>query len=90
MDSTCILIGQQVCFSSTTKHENDVSYMIDCLQVVRSYIQFYERNKRASHIVFLFVKSETNNFINDIKHVLRATENMFYFLDDMIIRKEMV
>ena len=27
---------------------------------------------RASYIVFLFVKSEKNNFINEIKHILPA------------------
>ena len=35
--STCVLIGQQVCFHSAMKHENDVSDMIACLQVVRTY-----------------------------------------------------
>ena len=31
------LIGLKVCFHSAMKHENDVSNMVDCLQVVRSY-----------------------------------------------------
>ena len=35
MDSTCILIGQQVCSYtySAMKHENDVSGMAGCVQV---------------------------------------------------------
>ena len=37
MDSTCVLIGLQVCFHSTMKHENDVSNMVGCLQAVRFY-----------------------------------------------------
>ena len=61
-----------MCFHSAMKHENDVSDLIGCLQVVRIYsftkeIKFYTR---ASYIVFLFVKSE-NNFIKQIKYVLR-------------------
>ena len=56
------------------KHENDVSYMVDYLQIVRSYsfIREMKLNIRVSYIVFLFVKSENNNFIKEIKHVLRA------------------
>ena len=39
VDTTCVLIGQQVCFHSAMKHENDVSnnYMAGCLQNVRIY-----------------------------------------------------
>ena len=33
MDSTCILIGQQVCFHSALNHKS----MVGCLQVVRIY-----------------------------------------------------
>ena len=33
----CILIGPAVCFHSAMKHENDVSNMVDCLQVVGMY-----------------------------------------------------
>ena len=43
------------------KHENDVGYMIGCLQVVRIYSFFF----------FLFFKAK-NNFIKEIKYVLRA------------------
>ena len=28
LDSTCVLIGQQVCFHSAMKHENDVSNVV--------------------------------------------------------------
>ena len=68
----CIFIGQQVCLHSTMKHENDVSYMIGCLQVVITY-SFMKEIKlyiRASYIIFLFVKLENNNFIKEIKHFL--------------------
>ena len=41
--------------------------------------RFERNNLRASYIVFLFVKTE-NNFINEIKHVLRAFIVTFYFL----------
>ena len=37
MFSTCILIGQQMCFQNAMKHENDVSNSFCCLQVVRIY-----------------------------------------------------
>ena len=30
-------MGLQVCFHSAIKHENDVSNMVGCLQVVRIY-----------------------------------------------------
>ena len=62
LDRVCILImiGLQV-------HKNDMSDMIDCLQVVRIY-RFMKEIKlyvRASYIVFLFVKTE-NNFIKEV------------------------
>ena len=69
----CVLIVLQVCFHSAMKHENDVSNVIGCLQIVRIY-SFMKEIKvyiRASYIVFLFVKIK-NNFIKEIKHVLRA------------------
>ena len=34
----CVLIGLQMCFHSAMKHENEVSNMVGCLQVVRIYI----------------------------------------------------
>ena len=37
LDSTCVLIGLQVCFYSAINHENDVSDTIGCLHVVRMY-----------------------------------------------------
>ena len=60
-------------FYSAIKHKNDVSTMVGCLQVVRIY-SFMKEIKvyiRASYVVFVFVKTE-NNFIKEIKHVLRA------------------
>ena len=68
-----LLIGQQVCFHNAMKHKNDVRNMVCCFQVVRIY-SFMKEIKvylSASYIVFLFVKTE-NNFIKEIKHVLRA------------------
>ena len=52
------------------KHENDVSNMVGCLQVVKicSFIKETKVYIRASYIVFIFVKTE-NNFIKEIKHV---------------------
>ena len=73
MDSTCVLIGLQVCFHSAMKQENDVSNIVGCLQAVRIY-SFMKEIKvyiRASYIIFLFVKTEYN-FIKEIKHVLDA------------------
>ena len=47
---------------------------IGCLHVARIYnfMEEIKLYKRASFIVVLFVKLETNNFIKEIKHVLRA------------------
>ena len=59
----CVLIGLLMYFHSVMKHEKDVSNMVDCLQVVRIY-SFMKEIKvyiLASHIVFLFVKTENNN-----------------------------
>ena len=44
------------------------------MQVVRiySFIKEIELYIRASYTVFLFVKLENDNFIKEIKHVLRA------------------
>ena len=75
LDSTCILIGLQVCYHSAVKHENDMGNMVDCLQVKRIIYSFMKETKvyiRASYIVFLFVKTENNNFKKEIKHVFRA------------------
>ena len=66
-----LMVNQQVCFHSVMKHENDVGDTIGCLEVVRIY-SFRKEIKLASYIAFLFVKSETNNFIKEIKHILRA------------------
>ena len=56
------------------KDENDVSYIIVCLQVVEMYslMKEIELYIRSSYIVFLFVKSESNIFIEEIKHNLCA------------------
>ena len=66
------------------KHEKDVRDGIDCLQVVRIYsfmkeIKLYNY-KRASYIVALYVNSETNNFVKEIKHVLRDFIAIFSIL----------
>ena len=75
MDSSCVLIGLQVCFHSAMKHEKwREQYGWCCLQVVRiySFMKKIEVYICASYIVFLFVKTENTNFIKEIKHVLRA------------------
>ena len=66
MDSTCVLIGLQVCFHSAMKHENNVRDIVGCLQVVRIYCFLKEIKVyiRASYIVFLFVTAKNNNFKN--------------------------
>ena len=49
-----------MCFHNAKKHENDVSDVISCLQVVTIY-SFMKEIKlfiRTSYIVFLFVKLE--------------------------------
>ena len=55
------------------KHEIGESNIAGCLQVLRIYSFMKEITVyiRASYIVFLFVKTK-NNFIKEIKHVLRA------------------
>ena len=63
----CVLIGLQVCFHSAMKHENDVSR---CGLTVS---ELWEITVSALYIVFLFVKTENNNFIKEIKHVVRAS-----------------
>ena len=54
-----LLIGQQVYFQSAMKHENDVSHIIGCLQVVRIYC-FMKKKLYicVSYIAFPFVKSK--------------------------------
>ena len=64
-----LLIGQQVCFDSCMKHENDVSDLFGCLQVIR--ICSFMREIKL-YIVYLYVKSENDYFIKKIKHVLRS------------------
>ena len=64
--SKCVLIGQQVCFHSAMKHENDVTIWLTVSEI-------WEFTVRTSYIVFLFVKTENDNFIKEIKHVVRAS-----------------
>ena len=59
------LIGQQVCFHSTMKHENDVSNVVWLSPL-------WEFTVSTSYIVFLFVITENNNFIKEIKHVVHS------------------
>ena len=68
------MIGLKVCFHSAMKHKNYVSNVVGLLQVVRIYNFMKEMTlySRASYIVFFFAKTENNNFIKEIKHVLRA------------------
>ena len=53
LGSTCVLIGLQMRFQSAMNHENDVSNMVGCLEVVRIYRQFYERNL-SIHTRFIY------------------------------------
>ena len=66
----CILIGQQDCFHRAMKLKNDMS---------SDNSQFHERNitiyVRALYIVFLFVKSENDNFIKEIIMFLLSAKN---------------
>ena len=70
MDCTCVSIGQQMCFYSAMKHGNDMTEMIICLQVVKSYS--FTKGMKLYILVFLLVKSENNDFIKEIKQVLRG------------------
>ena len=56
------------------KHWNDISNIVCFLQVVKiySFMRQIKLHKRASCIVFLFVKAKNNDFIKETKHVLRA------------------
>ena len=56
------------------KHENDASNIVGRLQVVTSYSFMKEITVyiHASYIVFFFVTMKTNDFIKEIKHVLRV------------------
>ena len=57
LDSTCVLIGLKVCFHSAMKHENDVSNMVGCLQVVRIYSFIKEIKNFSSLFLFVTVSS---------------------------------
>ena len=73
-DSKCVLIGR-VCFHNAMKQESEITDMIGCFtQIVRiySFIKEIKIYVRTSYIVFLFVKSENNNFIKEINHVLHG------------------
>ena len=58
----------QLYFPSAMRHEHDWSNMVACIQVVRiySFVMQIKLCIRASYIVFLFVKTENNNFINSM------------------------
>ena len=52
-DIKCILTSQRVCFQRAMKHENYVSNMIGCLQVVRIY-SFMKEIRLYSHALFIY------------------------------------
>ena len=52
------LVNKLVCVHSTTKHEN---YILSN--------EWWEFTVSASNIIFLFVKTENNNFIKEIKYL---------------------
>ena len=55
------LIGEQVCFHSALKHENDTITVIGCLQLVRIFSFMKEIKQYICTLyilVFLFVKLE--------------------------------
>ena len=73
LNSTCVLIGLQVCFHSAMKHENDVSNVV-WLSPSCEKLQFHERNQ-SIHVYELHISSFSllnteNNFIKEIKHVI--------------------
>ena len=73
MDSTCVLIGQQVCFDSVMKNENDVVIWLAVSKLWELTVSWKKlKYTYASHIVFLFAKTENDNFIKEIKHVISA------------------
>ena len=61
----CILTGQQVCFHSAMKHENNVCSMVGCLQVVRIYSFIKEIKLHVSYIVFVLVKTKNSSFVKN-------------------------
>ena len=69
MDSTCVLTGLQMCFHSAMKHENG-KWREQCGLTLS---ELWEFTVCASYIVFLFVNNENDNFIKEIKHVVRAS-----------------
>ena len=76
LDSTWVLIGPQVCFHSAMKHGNDVSNMVYSVSKLWEVTVSWKKLKytyiRALYIVFLFVKTENNNFVKEIKHVIHS------------------
>ena len=75
LDSTGVLIGQQMCFHWAMKHKNDLSDTPVLLSPSCENLQFHERNKAIStRFVYrlLFVKSKNYNFVKELKHVFRA------------------
>ena len=47
---TCILIGQQVCFHSAMKHENNVSNMVGCLPSCEN-LQFHLKKWKYTFVL---------------------------------------
>ena len=61
MTSNCAIVMKQ---------DNDVIYMIGCLQFVRiySFMKEIKLNIRASYVVVLFVSLDNYNFMKEIKY----------------------
>ena len=63
-------------FHNSTKHENDVS--VDWLSPSCENLHFHEKLKlyiHASHIIFVFCKSENNEFLKEKKNMLTLWQN---------------
>ena len=75
MDSTSLLIDLQGFFHSAMKYENGVMIWLAVSKLWEFTISLTKEDyihTRASCIVFLFVKSGNDNFIKEIRYVLRA------------------
>ena len=93
MDSTFVLIGLEVCFHSANKHENDVSNLVGCLQVVRIYNFMVEVKVYicASYNVIVFFFKVENKIYKRNKICSSCNNNNnnnnIYYIDASILPK---
>ena len=89
MDSTCVLIGLQVCFHSAMKHENGASYVV-WLPPSCENLQYALRILSFSLLIMKIIISEKNKTCCPCLHNLLKTSAKFVRIHEQVITDQII